>query len=91
LRLASSEQALCSPDAHSTPAHANNGSLNIIDAATGGDPGHLREVERRHVLEILEQHRGNKVHAARALGISLHDLYRLSARHGLEDGRVASP
>ncbi|HKB39847.1 MAG TPA: hypothetical protein VKD72_25655 [Gemmataceae bacterium] len=30
-----------------------------------GDPHHLREVERRHVLQILQQEKGNKVQAAR--------------------------
>jgi transcriptional regulator of acetoin/glycerol metabolism len=31
-----------------------------------GDPLHLHAVERRHVVELLRQHNGNKVHAARA-------------------------
>jgi DNA-binding NtrC family response regulator len=48
------------------------------------DPRHLNEVERRHVLEILNEVKGNKVQAARILGISRRALYRLIARHGLE-------
>jgi len=68
---------------------------SIVDAtppvAAGGDPGHLREVERRHVLEVLEEHKGNKVQASRALGISRRALYRLIAKYGLEGGRAASP
>ena len=39
-------------------------------APAGGDPRHLREVERRHVEQVLQQEKGNKVQAARALGIS---------------------
>jgi DNA-binding NtrC family response regulator len=50
----------------------------------GGDPGNLREVERNHVLEMLRQHHGNKVHAARALGISRRALYRLISKYHLE-------
>jgi transcriptional regulator of acetoin/glycerol metabolism len=53
----------------------------------GSDPCHLREVERRHVLHILEREKGNKVHAARALGISRRALYRLIDKHRLSDYR----
>jgi DNA-binding NtrC family response regulator len=64
---------------------------NILDAApvvaAGAEPGHLREVERRHIVEVLAQHQGNKVQAARALGVSRRALYRMIARYGLEDGR----
>jgi DNA-binding NtrC family response regulator len=54
--------------------------------AGGGDPRHLREVERQHVRAVLQQEKGNKVHAARALGISRRSLYRLIEKHGLEGG-----
>lgn len=37
----------------------------------------LHQIQRRHVLAILRQEKGNKVHAARALGISRRALYRL--------------
>jgi DNA-binding NtrC family response regulator len=55
-----------------------------MPAAPGGDPRHLREVERRHVLEVLKQEKGNKVQAARALGISRRALYRLIEKYHLE-------
>lgn len=41
----------------------------------------LRDVERRHVQEILRQEKGNKVHAARTLGISRRALYRLIEKY----------
>jgi DNA-binding NtrC family response regulator len=47
----------------------------------------LREVERRHVREVLRQEKGNKVHAARALGISRRALYRLIGKYHLTDAR----
>jgi DNA-binding NtrC family response regulator len=57
-----------------------------VPQAAGADPRHLREVERRHVWEILEQEKGNKVRAAKVLGISRRALYRLIEKHGLEKG-----
>jgi len=44
----------------------------------------LRDVERRHVHEILRQEKGNKVHAAKILGISRRALYRLIHKYGLK-------
>jgi DNA-binding NtrC family response regulator len=41
------------------------------------DPRRLMEVERHHVMAVLEEEKGNKVRAARALGISRRALYRL--------------
>jgi DNA-binding NtrC family response regulator len=46
----------------------------------------LREVERRHVQQVLQQEQGNKVQAARVLGISRRALYRLIAKYHLEGG-----
>jgi DNA-binding NtrC family response regulator len=51
------------------------------------DPRTLREVERRHILAVLQQEKGNKVHAARTLGISRRALYRLIAKYHLERSR----
>jgi DNA-binding NtrC family response regulator len=62
---------------------------NIVSATPAslteaGDPHHLSEVERRHVQTILHQEKGNKVHAARVLGISRRSLYRLIEKYHLE-------
>jgi transcriptional regulator with PAS, ATPase and Fis domain len=53
------------------------------DGEAGGDPRHLSAVERQHVRAVLHQEKGNKVHAARALGISRRSLYRLIEKYGL--------
>jgi DNA-binding NtrC family response regulator len=61
---------------------------NILASATtpyqGGNPRHLEEVERRHVQTVLQEEKGNKVHAARVLGISRRSLYRLIEKYHLE-------
>jgi DNA-binding NtrC family response regulator len=70
---------------------------NMLASVHVGGPAHpadancLREVERRHVLEILRQEKGNKVHAARVLGISRRALYRLIQKYQLkESGELAA-
>jgi DNA-binding NtrC family response regulator len=52
--------------------------------SASGDARQLREVERRHILAVLHQERGNKVHAARVLGISRRALYRLISKYHLQ-------
>jgi DNA-binding NtrC family response regulator len=59
-----------------------------MDHAPAGDARHLREVQRRHVLSVLQQEKGNKVHAAKVLGISRRALYRLIDKFHLEDART---
>jgi DNA-binding NtrC family response regulator len=62
---------------------------NIISGsgpgASAGDPRFLREVERRHVFEVLKQENGNKVQTAKALGISRRALYRLIEKYQVRD------
>jgi two-component system NtrC family response regulator len=64
---------------------------NLVEVApepgAPGDPRRLRDVERRHVQDILRHEKGNKVQAARALGISRRALYRLIAKYRLETSR----
>ena len=58
---------------------------NAPPASTpNADPRQLREVERRHVQHVLNDEKGNKVHAAKALGISRRALYRLIEKYKLE-------
>jgi DNA-binding NtrC family response regulator len=51
-----------------------------------GDPHNLYETQRRHVMTVLKEVGGNKVHAARALGISRRALYRLLEKYHIGAG-----
>ena len=59
-------------------------SAMLSVAAEAANPRVLSEVERRHVFAVLQEEKGNKVHAAKALGISRRALYRLIEKHHLE-------
>ena len=68
-----------------TPDDLPEGLLGAAPTPAGaGDPMHLREVERRHVQEVLQREQGNKAHAAKTLGISRRALYRLIEKYGLD-------
>lgn len=62
------------------PSSHQNASREAPDI----DPFNLREMERRTVRAALQKAKGNKVHAAKALGISRRALYRLIDAYGLQ-------
>jgi DNA-binding NtrC family response regulator len=68
-----------------TPDDLPEAIVDARPAVAESDPRHLREVERRHVHAVLHQEKGNKVRAAKALGISRRALYRLIGKYHLED------
>jgi two-component system response regulator HydG len=44
----------------------------------------LEEIERRHILRVLDAYDGNKVAASASLGIDRKTLYRKLLRYGVE-------
>lgn len=53
------------------------------------DSTRLDEIEKAHIVEVLEQENGNKARAARALGIHRRKLYRLLERYELHHPETA--
>jgi DNA-binding NtrC family response regulator len=58
-------------------------------AAAPESPDALEAVERRHVEEMLARSGGNKVRAAKSLGVSRRSLYRLIDKYGLGESGTA--
>jgi DNA-binding NtrC family response regulator len=58
----------------------------VIARTTAADPRSMDEVERRHILHVLDALGWNKAEAARVLGINRATLYRKLQRYGLEGG-----
>ena len=58
-----------------SPVHPHAGEENSL---------RLDAMERNHVVKVLNQFKNNKVHVARALGISRRSLYRLIEKYQLE-------
>jgi two-component system response regulator HydG len=52
------------------------------------NPAALEEVERGHILDVLRQVNGNRMAAARILGISRRALYRRLERHNIVNERA---
>src|SRR6185369_4531543 len=65
--------------------------LNLIERAVPATGGHaddgpdgsLSAVEKHHILDVLKQTNGNKLLAARILGLDRRALYRRLDRHGI--------
>ena len=53
-------------------------------APTAAAPDRLMEMERQHILQILQQTGGNRSEAARRLGIERKTLYRKALRLGID-------
>ena len=56
-------------------------------AATDGD--HLADVQRAHILEVLQREHGNKARTARALGVNRRSLYRLLDKYNIQLNETA--
>ncbi|MBO0700064.1 MAG: sigma-54-dependent Fis family transcriptional regulator [Zavarzinella sp.] len=79
------EGSLVTPD--DLPDNLNTGAFAARPAPTPESPFDLEALERRHVQDVLTRMKGNKVQAAKALGVSRRALYRLIDKYGLAPGK----
>lgn len=66
---------------------AGESPVRILTANTS----RLEEIEKAHIVEVLEREKGNKARAARALGIHRRKLYRLLERYDLHKPETTRP
>jgi DNA-binding NtrC family response regulator len=79
--LAFVEDGLLEPRHLDFLAQPKNEDPTLDHLALGGRA--LQEIERVAIKQTLEQAGGNKLHAARTLGIAVSTLYEKLKRHGL--------
>jgi two-component system response regulator HydG len=70
------------PEAPASPSRTRAAGLQERSAEATAP---LDEIERAHILEVLRQLKGNRMAAARVLGISRRALYRRLERHQFGD------
>jgi len=63
---------------------ADDLSLDLPSAGSGSqDGGTVEDQKRRHVISALERQKGNRVKAAKELGIGRNTLWRWMKKYGL--------
>jgi DNA-binding NtrC family response regulator len=63
----------------------------VGNAAEGRETPSLKELERRAILEALEATRGDRLRAAKLLGIGKTTIYRKLKEYGIEEKRSSAP
>jgi len=69
--------------------HLKHALERVIRPEPMPSPAPLDDVERGHIMDVLRQTGGNRVAAARVLGISRRSLYRRLERHHIDYGARA--
>jgi len=71
------------PDGHALAARSRPVDVPVTPAARPSIA--LGDVEREHIVDVLQEVEGNRMAAARLLGISRRALYRRLERHGISE------
>lgn len=67
-------------------ATPRSSGLHVV--RSGGTRAPLQDVEKEHILSVLRDVEGNRMAAAKVLGISRRALYRRLARHRIAEGTL---
>jgi two-component system response regulator HydG len=70
------------------PRHVESGLPRVNGNGNGHATTALEELERDHIVDVLRQVKGNRMAAAKLLGISRRALYRRLERHHIVDERA---
>ena len=80
-----SERELAGAFGPETHAASSRGRLSDLPGRGLEPTAPLDDIEREHILDVLRQVNGNRMAAAKVLGISRRALYRRLDRHHLAD------
>ncbi len=79
------ERSLIMTDGNAVTADALTPDFKAAQqAGVPSDSLALEDIERRHILKVMEYTRGNKAEAARLLGIGIATLYRKLENYGIK-------
>jgi DNA-binding NtrC family response regulator len=80
-----SERELAGAFGPDVPASRSGWAADAAGRRGGDSPAALGDVERDHIVDVLRQVNGNRMAAAKLLGISRRALYRRLERHHIHD------
>ena len=80
-----SERELVGAFGPEAPAAPSRSRAAAVQEPSAEATAPLDEIEREHILDVLRQVNGNRMAAAKVLGISRRALYRRLERHQLGD------
>jgi two-component system, NtrC family, response regulator AtoC len=66
-------------------------SIPAIQPAEPATPRPLKDVIRQHILDVLKYTSGNKLRAAKILGVGRYTLYRMAERFGIDPQELGLP
>ncbi|MBI5359999.1 MAG: sigma-54-dependent Fis family transcriptional regulator [Planctomycetes bacterium] len=66
------------------PGKTRTDNAGPLAANANGYSGSLADIEKKHILMMLEMHKGNKIRTAKALKVSVQTLYNKLKTYGIQ-------